>query len=88
MSSDNKILSQVSQVIIKLLVAKIIIKVLFFPVTPVTARSSENTVDKKLSRSWSESNPVSVLGRFSYDQCCVLSVTRSHTHIDKFWRVF
>ncbi len=37
MSSDNKILSQVSQVIIKLLVAKIIIKVLFLPVTPVTA---------------------------------------------------
>jgi hypothetical protein len=29
--------SQVSQVIIKLLVAKIIIKVLFLPVTPVTA---------------------------------------------------
>ena len=37
--------SQVSQVIIKLLVAKIIIKVLFLPVTPVTTRSSENTVD-------------------------------------------
>ena len=37
MSSDNKILSQVSQVIIKLLVVKIIIKVLFLPVTPVTA---------------------------------------------------
>jgi hypothetical protein len=37
MSSDNKILSQVSQVIIKLLGVKIIIKVLFLPVTPVTA---------------------------------------------------
>ena len=37
MSSDNKIMSQLSQVTIKLLAAKIIIKSLFSPVTPVTA---------------------------------------------------
>ena len=72
MSSDNKILSQVSQVIIKLLVAKIIIKVLFLPVTPVTAPT-------QMKYSGLKSNPFlvrepwsPVLGPFSHNQCCVL----------------
>jgi hypothetical protein len=57
--------SQLSQVIIKFLVAKIIIKVLFFACdTCDSHRSNEDTVDQKLTLSWSKSLVSPFLGLF------------------------